>query len=87
MKDPSLIVSIAAIVVSVVGVIVSYVVARKYGDVAALKASRKLHEEDARKARLIPYFCANRSSFYSLWMALCKQRPFLTRFLVLIRPI
>ena len=53
MKDPSLIVSIAAIVVSVVGVIFSYVLARKYGDVAALNASRKLHEEDARRARLI----------------------------------
>jgi len=57
MEDPSLNVSIAAIVVSFVGVIVSviasYVLARKYGDVAALNASRKLHEEDARRARLV----------------------------------
>jgi len=52
MKDPSLIVSILALLVSLVGVIVSYIVARKYGDVAALSASRKLHEEDTRKARL-----------------------------------
>lgn len=47
----ALIASIAGVVVSIAGVIVSYIVARKYGDTAALEASRKLHEEDARKAR------------------------------------
>jgi len=50
--EASLIVSILALIGSVVGVILSYVTARKYGDLAAVKASRRLHEEDVRKARL-----------------------------------
>lgn len=45
--------SALALVVSVAGVVVSYLVARKYGDLAALKAARELHEEDARKARVL----------------------------------
>ena len=51
--DKSLLVASAAFVVSVIVGILSYIVARRYGDLAAVEASRRLHEEDARRARLM----------------------------------
>jgi len=39
-------------IMAAVGVLMSYFVARQYGDVAAVRATRKFYEEDARKARL-----------------------------------
>jgi hypothetical protein len=53
MSALALFVSTVGIIVSIAGVIVSYIVAKKYGDLAAVEASRKLHEEDARRARLV----------------------------------
>ena len=41
-----------AIIVSVVCALLSYIASVNHGDKAALKASRKLHEEDMKKARL-----------------------------------
>ncbi len=40
------------LIIAVAGVLLSCVVAWKYGDVAAVRATRKFHEEDAKKARL-----------------------------------
>jgi hypothetical protein len=40
------------IVIAVIGILLSYIVARKYGDVAAVRATRKYHEQDLRRARL-----------------------------------
>jgi hypothetical protein len=48
----ALFVSWAGVAASIVGVAVSYWVARKYGDMAAVRAGRKLHDEDARRARV-----------------------------------
>jgi len=44
-----------AIIVSIAGIIVSHRVAKKYGDLAAVDASRELHEEDTREARLTAF--------------------------------
>jgi hypothetical protein len=41
------------LIVSIAGIIISALVAWGFGDLAAVRASRKLHEEDARKARLM----------------------------------
>jgi len=48
----AIIISIGAIIVSIAGIIVSYIVARKYGDLAAVEATRRFHEEDARRVRM-----------------------------------
>ena len=48
----SLVISIFAIIVSIAGIIVSYRVAKKYGDLAAVEATRRFHEEDLKRARL-----------------------------------
>lgn len=49
------VVAVIGIFVAVIGIcfsgIVSFIVARWYGDMAAVRATRKYHEEDARKAR------------------------------------
>jgi hypothetical protein len=48
----AIVLSVLSLVVSVVAVIVGYVTARKYGDMAAVKATRKFHEEDVARARV-----------------------------------
>jgi hypothetical protein len=48
----AIVLSVLSLVVSVVAVIVGYVTARKYGDMAAVKATRKFHEEDIARARV-----------------------------------
>ena len=52
MEVASLVLSIFAVIVSIAGIIVSYHVAKKYGDLAAVDATRRFHEEDAKRARL-----------------------------------
>ncbi len=52
MEVASLVLSIFAVLVSIAGIIVSYCVAKKYGDLAAVDATRRFHEEDAKRARL-----------------------------------
>jgi hypothetical protein len=48
----AIVLSVLSLVASVVAVIVGYVTARKYGDMAAVKATRKFHEEDIARARV-----------------------------------
>jgi hypothetical protein len=45
MEVLSIVFSAVALVIAIAGVVVSYVVARKYGDVAGQKAARKFAEE------------------------------------------
>jgi hypothetical protein len=52
MNAISIVISSLALVVSVVGVYVSYLVAKKYGDFAGTKAARGFQQHDAAKARI-----------------------------------
>lgn len=47
--------AVVSLVVSAIGVIVAYVVARKYGDMAAVKATRKFQKEEAARARIAAF--------------------------------
>ena len=48
----ALLISVGSLAVTAIGVVVSYCVARWYGGIAAVEASRKLQEEDSKKTRL-----------------------------------
>ena len=48
----ALLISVGSLAVTAIGVVVSYYVARWYGGIAAVEASRKLQEEDSKKTRL-----------------------------------
>lgn len=50
--EVAVVLSVLSLIVSVVSVIVAYLVAVKYGDMAAVKATRKFHEEDVARARV-----------------------------------
>jgi hypothetical protein len=52
MNTVSIVISSLALVVSVVGVYVSYLVAKRYGDVAGTRAAWEFQQHDAAKARI-----------------------------------
>lgn len=45
-------IALGGFLIAAVSVILSYIVAKKYGDLAAVDATRKFHEKDAKRARL-----------------------------------
>jgi len=45
-------IALGGFLIAAVSAILSYIVAKKYGDLAAVDATRKLYEEDAKRARL-----------------------------------
>jgi hypothetical protein len=45
-------IALSGLLIAAVSGLLSYIVAKKYGDLAGIEASRRLHEEDMKKARL-----------------------------------